>query len=213
MGRINKTRINFKAIDNLIKDLGRNVSIRVGIIGEKATQIHEGTNLTNAELGAVHEFGATINHPGGTPYLIKEDGTAQFVSKEKGKNLPKTKPHQIIIPTRSFLRMPLLSSEGKAAIRKEVMSKKYIKESIGNDRELNKIAWSKDNDSLMDAIGFAIGLAAHDRVMKAFDTEGFGNWKPTTPQSKKHRKNNPAEPTLVDTGQLRGSITYEVKIK
>lgn len=213
MGRINKTRINFKAIDNLIKDLGRNVSIRVGIIGEKATQIHEGTNLTNAELGAVHEFGATINHPGGTPYLIKEDGTAQFVSKEKGKNLPKTKPHQIIIPTRSFLRMPLLSSEGKAAIRKEVMSKKYIKESIGNDRKLNKIAWSKDNDSLMDAIGFAIGLAAHDRVMKAFDTEGFGNWKPTTPQSKKHRKNNPAEPTLVDTGQLRGSITYEVKIK
>ncbi len=211
--RINKTRINFKAIDNLIKDLGRNVSIRVGIIGEKATQIHEGTNLTNAELGAVHEFGATINHPGGTPYLIKEDGTAQFVSKEKGKNLPKTKPHQIIIPTRSFLRMPLLSSEGKAAIRKEVMSKKYIKESIGNDRELNKIAWSKDNDSLMDAIGFAIGLAAHDRVMKAFDTEGFGNWKPTTPQSKKHRKNNPAEPTLVDTGQLKGSITYEVKIK
>lgn len=213
MGRINKTRINFKAIDNLIKDLGRNVSIRVGIIGEKATQIYEGTNLTNAELGAVHEFGATINHPGGTPYLIKEDGTAQFVSKEKGKNLPKTKPHQIIIPTRSFLRMPLLSSEGKAAIRKEVMSKKYIKESIGNDRELNKITWSKDNDSLMDAIGFAIGLAAHDRVMKAFDSEGFGNWKPTTPQSKKHRKNNPAEPTLVDTGQLRGSITYEVKIK
>ena len=170
MGRINKTRINFKAIDNLIKDLGRNVSIRVGIIGEKATQIHEGTNLTNAELGAVHEFGATINHPGGTPYLIKEDGTAQFVSKEKGKNLPKTKPHQIIIPTRSFLRMPLLSSEGKAAIRKEVMSKKYIKESIGNDRELNKIAWSKDNDSLMDDIGFSLVLAYHDRVMKSFDT-------------------------------------------
>lgn len=213
MVRVNKTRINFKAIDNLIKDLGRNVSIRVGIIGEKATQIHEGTNLTNAELGAVHEFGATINHPGGTSYLIKEDGTAQFVPKEKGKNLPKTKPHQIIIPTRSFLRMPLLSSEGKAAIRKEVMSKKYIKESIGNDRELNKIAWREDNYSLMDAIGFAIGLAAHDRVMEAFDTEGFGNWKPTTPQSKKHRKNNPAEPTLVDTGQLKGSITYEVKIK
>ena len=213
MGRINKTRINFKAIDNLIKDLGRNVSIRVGIIGDKATQIHEGTNLTNAELGAAHEFGAIINHPGGTPYLIKEDGTAQFVSKSKGKGLPKTKPHEIILPTRSFLRMPLLSSEGKASIRKEVLSKDYIKESIGNDRELNKLAWSKDNNSLMDAIGFAIGLAAYDRVMEAFDTEGFGNWKPSTPQSKKKRKNNPAEHTLIDTGQLRGSITYEVKIK
>ena len=212
MGRINKTRINFKAIDNLIKDLGRNVSIRVGIIGEKATQIYEGTNLTNAELGAVHEFGATINHPGGTPYLIKEDGTAQFVSKEKGKNLPKTKPHQIIIPTRSFLRMPILSPEGKRAIRKYVMANKEIKESLSSDRELNQIAWSKNNQTLMEIIGNTIAEAAHMQVMEAFETEGFGNWKPTTPQSKKHRKNNPAEPTLIDTGQLRGSITREVKI-
>lgn len=213
MGRINKTRINIKALDNLVKDLGRKVSIKVGIIGDKATQIHEGTKLTNAELGAAHEFGATINHPGGTPYIIKEDGTAQFVSKEKGGKLPKTKPHEIILPTRSFLRAPLLSPEGKAAIKKEVLSKDYIKENIGKDRELNKIAWSNNAEGIIDAIGFAIGAAAHNRVIKAFETEGFGNWKPTTSQSKKKRKYNTNNPTLVDTGQLKESITYEVKIK
>lgn len=202
MGRINKTRINFKVLDNLIKDLGRNVSIKVGIIGDKATQIHKGTKLTNAELGTIHEFGATIT---------VTDKMRNYLHSQ-GIHLKKDTT-TIEIPSRSFLRDSILSSEGKAAIRKEVMSKEYIKESISNDRELNKLAWSKDNYSLMEAIGYAIAIAAHDRVMGAFETEGFGNWPPTTPASKQMRKYNKNEPTLVDTGDLERSITYEVKIK
>lgn len=219
-GQINKSRINIKRIDNLIKDLERKVSIRVGIIGQQAHEKHEGSDLTNAELGAIHEFGGTINHPGGQPYYINSStGKAVFVSKnslfgqyliEKGQV---TKPHQIIIPTRSFLRMPTLSSEGKKAIRSAVINDKDIKESIGSDRELNAIAWKNNNLPLIELIANRIALEAENRVKDAFSTDGFGNWKLTTQQSKKQRKYNSDNPTLVDTGQLKGSITSEVKIQ
>lgn len=54
----------------------------------------------------IHELGGVINHPGGTPYLIGEDGKAVFVSKNSpgAANLPKTKPHQIVMPARPYLR-------------------------------------------------------------------------------------------------------------
>lgn len=216
---INKTRVNIKALDNLIKDLGRNVSIRVGIFGPKALEKVEGTDLNYAELGAVHEFGATINNPGGQPYYINTStGMAVFVSKKSafGQYLISkgqvTKPHRIVVPTRSFLRMPVLSPEGKSEIKKAVWKDEIIKESISNDRTLNKIAWQNKSDVLMEAMGFAIGKAAFDRVYGAFETDGYGNWKPTTPQSKKQRKYNPSAPTLVDSGKLKDKIYYEVKV-
>lgn len=52
------------------------------------------------------EQGATIQHPGGTPYFVGEDGRAQFVSLDdpRAAGLPKTKPHEIVIPAHPFLR-------------------------------------------------------------------------------------------------------------
>lgn len=207
MGRINKTRINFKALDEWMQALGRKISIKVGIIGSEASQQAEGTELTNAELGAVHEFGATINHPGGTPYLIKEDGTAQFVSKEKGGALPKTKPHQIIIPTRSFLRMPLMSAESKKELRR------VIADSIGGEIKATDLS-NKTANKILDDTVHLLAETAYLRVLNAFYTEGYGNWKPTTPASKQMRKYNPEAPTLIDKGNddgLLGSISYEIK--
>lgn len=43
-------------LNDLIKSLKDDYFVRVGIIGSKAKKEHEG-NLTNAELGAFHEFG------------------------------------------------------------------------------------------------------------------------------------------------------------
>lgn len=36
----------------------QNVALRVGIVGSAATKPHAGGDLTNAEVGAIHEFGA-----------------------------------------------------------------------------------------------------------------------------------------------------------
>lgn len=54
-------------------------------------------------IAAVQNYGATINHPGGTPYLVLDKtGLVQFVTKENGADLPKTKPHTIVIPPTHF---------------------------------------------------------------------------------------------------------------
>lgn len=60
--------------------------------------------LPVAVIAAQNEFGVTLNHPGGTPYRIGADGRAVFVSKAEGAGLPVTKPHQIVIPPRPFMR-------------------------------------------------------------------------------------------------------------
>lgn len=74
----------FKNIDTIIKELDKGLVLEVGIMGEKASEVHKVKNekgelvspqkpLTNAFIGAVHEYG----------------------SVSRG------------IPARSFLRMPI----------------------------------------------------------------------------------------------------------
>lgn len=201
MARINKKRVNLRGLNEWMKALDRTVSIRVGIIGNNASAIHPDTKLTNAELGAVHEFGGTINHPGGTPYQIKKDGTAQFVSKSKGKDLPKTKPHTITIPARSFLREPILGKEG----RKEIL--KTVRKELGGKFKSKDSQTDTANQILDDTIHM-VAETAYVQVLSAFEDDKIK--PPTKPASKKRRKYNPENPTLVDTRQLKRSISYEI---
>lgn len=64
----------------------------------------------DVKYAAIHEFGGTIHHPGGTAYII-QDGQAVWVSNAKadalGYDLPRTKPHDINMPERSFMRSTL----------------------------------------------------------------------------------------------------------
>lgn len=61
---------------------------------------------SNAPYAAIQEFGGTIQHPGGTPYFMR-DGKPVFVSNRGAgafHNLPKTKPHEITLPSRPYIR-------------------------------------------------------------------------------------------------------------
>lgn len=182
--RVNKTKAEFNRLSEVIKELDKQFSIKVGIIGDVAYQKHEHTNLTNADLGAIHEFGA-----------VTEDG--------------------VRIPERSFLRVPILSSEGRRAIIKEVLKNneaaaELAKKPTGDEYDT---AYREAVKKIIDpeAIANQIALAALQRVQEAFTNEGFGNWERTKDISRKQRYGDPDNPTLVDTGQLRDSITFEVK--
>ena len=182
--KLNKTKVNFNRLNKVIEEFDKKYSIRVGIIGDVAYQKHEHTDLTNADLGAIHEFGATL-----------ENGT--------------------VIPTRSFLRMPLLSSEGRRAIIKEVIKNneavaELVKKPTDDEYDT---AYKEAIKKIVnpEQIANQIALSALSRVQEAFTNDGFGNWKPTTEASRKQRFGSPDNPTLVDTGQLRDSITFEVK--
>lgn len=78
-----------------------------------------GTNVTYA---AIHEFGGVIHHPGGTPFYLDRAGQAHFVSLQSpvARNLPRTKPHPIPMPPRSFLRSALADRAG--LIRRSIVA-------------------------------------------------------------------------------------------
>lgn len=66
-------------------------------------EVEYGVSLDVVPYAAIHEYGGTINHPGGTPYRVI-DGRVVFVRKGTGKRLRKTAPHEIKIPARPYLR-------------------------------------------------------------------------------------------------------------
>lgn len=192
MGRINKTRINFKALDKWMKALDRKISIKVGIIGSEASQQAEGTDLTNAELGAIHEFGCTIT--------VTEKMRNYLHSQ--GLHLKKD-TMTVVIPTRSFLRMPLMSSKGK----KELLN--IVKTEIGNDIKATDFSSGTANKILDDTVHL-LAETAYLRVLEAFEIGGFGKWAPIS-KFTTQRRYNAGNPPLTDTGDLRRSISYEIK--
>lgn len=192
-GQINNKAV-FNRLNTLMKDLSQNISIRVGIIGDNAYQNHPHSDLTMADLGAIHEFGATIN---------VTDRMRGWFWHNAGIHKSK-KP--IIIPTRSFLRMPLLSSEGKRAINK------LINEYLSKDREYNILAASQ-NGQMLRMIAELVAIKALQRVQEAFQTMGFGNWPIVTPFTLSRRRSNQNPNPLEDSGDLMDSITAVVKGK
>lgn len=97
------TRRNPKAfaeIANRLKSLD-GTSAKAGWF--ETSKYENGTPV--AYVAAIQEYGAHINHPGGTPYKIV-NGKAVFVRKDspEAASLPVTKPHPIVIPPRPFMR-------------------------------------------------------------------------------------------------------------
>ena len=64
-------------------------------------EIEYGSNVPYANI---HEYGGTINHPGGTPYKFIGDGKIVFFKKTdpRAAKLKKTKPHSINMPARPY---------------------------------------------------------------------------------------------------------------
>lgn len=109
----------------LKKEMAR---IADGFANNLTIGIHEGegdsteSGLSMAGLGAVHQFGASIDHPGGTRY-VSTGGKAKFVSNSfTGPVTGVTKAHKITIPARPWLDVGVASGESEyAAIFKENM--------------------------------------------------------------------------------------------
>lgn len=194
---INGHKAVLKSLKNVMKATGQKYSIRVGIIGDKAYHQNKDSGLTNADLGAIHEFGATINV---TPRM-------RAFLNYMGVHLKKDTT-QITIPERSFLREVLLNKEIQEYIYNaaELTGKKDFDEIIVQDM-------SNGNASiLMNNIANIIGAKALEMVQTAFLTGGYPNtWAPISEITKQHRTGSPGNPPLTDTGDLRDSMSVEVK--
>ncbi len=80
----------------------------------------------DVKYAAIHEYGGTIHHPGGTAFFIGPTGQPFFVSNKfaaggehmsfingHSDNFPRTKPHLIRMPERSYLRTSLAENRQK----------------------------------------------------------------------------------------------------
>ena len=194
VGQINKKTIS--ALNDLIKALDKKVSIRVGIIGDKAREKHPESNLTNAQLGAIHEFGADIQ---------VTDKMRGYFWHKYGIHLKKKVIH---IPARSFLRDTILSKEGKEELLERVGLDINDKEF---NRELVKYKTMIDGDYFL-GLCEQIGMEAVKMIQTAFYVGGRPNkWQPITEFTRANRKLGKEEPPLTETSYLKNSITYEVK--
>lgn len=211
--RINKkNKQTLASLVRLMKDIDQKYSIKVGIMAKEGSKKHPDSNLNYAELGAIHEFGCTIN--------VTEKMRHFFYAKwgiQKSNN-------PIVIPTRSFLRMPLLNEEFKEYLLNVIRREGHVlydKDDLGKDkegrtmvRELNiehaKEALTKDAGAI-EKIAQIVAREALWQVQSAFMSSGFGKWAPISELTKQNRKNDAGNPPLQDSGDLLSKITAEVK--
>lgn len=173
-----------------IKQAKRSV-VAVGLPAEKVGDAIYGDGNSVIKIGSIHEFGASFTHPGGTPYVIGDDGKATFVKKGTDGVSGVTEAHNITIPQRSFLRVPF---QIKADELNDFTAKQFAKVFEGEDVE--------------KVLGL-IGVKATNISREAFTTQGFGTWPAN--KSDTVREKGSSQP-LVDTGTLRNSITWSVRL-
>lgn len=101
------------------------------------------------------------------------------------------------IPRRSFLEVPLVQHAKELAAVGQAL-KKWIAIAIDKNEEA-KVAWQKAHRDL--------GIAGEAIVQKAFRTRGFGDWAPNSPRTIERKG---SDSPLIDTAQLRRSITSQV---
>jgi hypothetical protein len=159
-------------------------------IHESAKDPDEG--ITMAGLGATHEYGADIDHPGGTDYgyankKAAEDGKVRFLKKGTGfMVLGKTEPHKIKIPARPWLH-PGFDSGMQTYMQ-------IIEEGV--DKFITGIG---DLKKTMESVGVtAVGVV--QEYMTALRSP------PNTPETvEKKGSDNP----LIDSGAMKSSVTYK----
>lgn len=97
------------------------------------------------------------------------------------------------LPMRSFLRIPLSYH----------LSKVLEQSGAFTDDALKHVVAGKTLVPWLEKVGIeAVGI-----VLDAFDTAGGGSWAPLNPDTMKRKR---VKQILVETQQLRNSITYEV---
>ena len=180
-----KTKVKYGNFKNVIDALSKEITVKVGLLAEKGGSDTISENLDIAGLGAIQEFGCQI------PVTDKMRG---FFFHNFGVRLKASTTH-IVIPSRSFLQMPLER-------RQDVMRK--VKAHIGDAED---VLYYIEETGDLESIGIIVGSAAVEQIMEAFETGGWGQWEPNNGLTTLGKGS--AMP-LVNTGNLKQHITYEV---
>lgn len=159
--------------------------IKIGIFAKQGSDL--------VKQAAANEFGATINHPGGTSFGYKtqraaEQGKVRFLEKGTGfMELGITGPHVIKIPERSFLRAGIIEGKPKIIDKVGIVIGRFLDGQMSLNQALNVVGQ------------FAVSLVK--KKIRA------GPFKPNAPATiRKKRSSRP----LIDSGRTRNSVIHEI---
>ena len=175
------------AIKKAIEEFATDNFVTIGI-HEDAGQ-HESDDITNAQLGAIHEFGADIDHPGGTSFGFASKAAAdrnevRFLKKGKGFiELGVTGPHKINIPARPWLTPGVQS---------------------GSEEYLQIIAQAIEAGDPLKLALERVGVVAASKVQL------FMTQLKSPPNAASTIKKKGSSNPLIDSGALRQSVTFKV---
>lgn len=151
--------------------------------------MHDG-GITNAQLGAVHEFGAEIDHPGGTTYgyATKKDafaGRVKFLGKGQGfMSLGVTGPYKINIPARPWLR------PGVESKIDEYLA--IIEKGIENGQNLTEILQTIGPVAVSAAQVYMTNLRTPPNAKSTIEQKGSSN-------------------PLINSSELKGSVGFQIQ--
>lgn len=188
-----QANIKYGALKNLVEEMAKNYSVKVGLLANKGGSEEVSPNLDMAGLGAVQEFGARIK---------VTDKMRGYFAYAFGINLKKTTT-EIVIPARSWLQKPI---ERSADLRKKIRQKAELtKEEISLAEEFIS---EYGESGILKELAYAVATSALEIINEAFDSSGFGEWQPNSQLTIKEKGS--AKP-LIDEGRLRSAITYEIE--
>lgn len=190
-GKLNGTGL--KALEARIRAMGKK-KVVVGV--PAATDGARKDGLSNVMIAAIHEFGATIEHPGGTSYGYKNErdaqaGKSRFLRNGQGyMETGKTGAHKITIPERSFLRSTF-KEKGKEWSELAI---KGIHKQIASNGDIGVV---------LSIVGAKMMGDVRAKIQSGISPANA----PSTIRQKKSSK------PLINSGNLVNSITYEVRDK
>lgn len=199
---------NTDNLNKILKSIKKDCKLRVGIVGSTAKAQHKDSSLTNAELGAVHEFGADIDIPAHNISVyrsITKDGYFRFGGQFQKKNKKTTNWQEdyhiseqtINIPRRSFLEDPLKKGFN---FKKDDM--KPLKKSAWENVFVKNSPEKFFND---------LGEKALDIIRASWGAGGNPKWQSLTASTKRQKAKKGLSPnTLVGSGELMNTISFKV---
>lgn len=173
-------------------NLAKGPSVTIGVHKEDAPRADD-SDLNNAELLALHEFGAVIQHPGGTPYIFDATGNIKFVPKGFPNPDGYTQPHAIPIPARPVLRGALWDARRTVRTSVGIVAGNYLSRGINAVSGLERA---------MDKIGKLLRSIVRARF-------GSGELEPNAPSTIKRKG---FDMPLIESGRLLKSIDYETHL-
>lgn len=82
MSQVQFSRRGLDQASQFLRKLGA-IEVHVGIVGARAGEIEEGSTLTLAELGALHEYGSDVE-PGAPGYVPERSFIRSTLAKRRG---------------------------------------------------------------------------------------------------------------------------------